>query len=246
MESTTSAKAPTTIDVSEVMAVYFASPPEGQQIDDAKLKFEESPTGLVALSKSAFNKIVAERDNFLAQLKKADKTIAKLRKEVNTPVPSINADIAEQNREIIRLNQERRKMSDRLTAAETESKSSAEQEAKFKAEAQSYRKDYNELIADYYHIEDQYYRLHNLLKSSIKEVFRAMTELREPRLRPKAPDGCLNCGVSGHSYRSCAKEYTGLFCQICSHPDFSTDDCPWPHYSELPKQLPDHKRCKCC
>lgn len=169
-----------------------------------------------------------------------------MRKEIDTPASNINADIAEQNREIIQLNQERRELSDRLVTAEAEAKSSTKRTSKFEAEAESYRKNYQALLADYNYTEDLYYRLHKLFKRSMQEVYRAMSELREPRLRPKAPEGCLNCCVSGHSYRSCAKDYSGLFCQICSHPDFSTEDCPWPHYTELPKSLPDHLRCKCC
>lgn len=63
-----------------------------------------------------------------------------------------------------------------------------------------------------------------------------MVELREPKLRPKAPDGCLNWGTKGHSHRSCSKPFSGRFCQTCSNPDFSTEDCPWPHYKELPSK----------
>lgn len=95
MESPKSAKASTTIGASEIMAVYPASTKKGQQGDVTKSKFEESPTGLVALSKPAFDKIVAERDTFLAQLREANKIIDKLRKEVNTPAPTVNVDIAE-------------------------------------------------------------------------------------------------------------------------------------------------------
>lgn len=244
MESSTSADAPSAITFSEIMATYHTTIPEGQQIQEAKLKFEESSSGLIALSKPTLEKIVIERDTFLAQLIEANKVIDELRKKASTPAPS-NADIAEHSREILLMNQERRELSEKLVTAEEKIKSSEEQRAKLQKVVNSNKVDYDELLADYYYIEDQYNRLRQLFKRSFTEVFRAIAEFREPRLRPKAAPGCLNCGVSGHSYHTCEKTYSGRFCQICCHPDFSTEECPSPHYTELPGSS-ERLRCKCC
>ncbi|XP_051165720.1 uncharacterized protein LOC127284367 [Leptopilina boulardi] len=78
------------------------------------------------------------------------------------------------------------------------------------------------------------------------EVFRAQMQLREPLLRPKASEGCLNCGQSGHSHRLCKEKYSGKYCQKCANMGFSTEDCPWPHYAMVNYQVPECNRCKHC
>lgn len=72
------------------------------------------------------------------------------------------------------------------------------------------------------------------------------SELREIRIRPKAPEGCLNCGAQGHSFKFCKKQYNGRFCQICANPEFSTDKCPWPHAAKGKFDVPEYQRCKGC
>lgn len=158
------------------------------------------------------------------------------------------------------MNNEHRELSQELTSAngqlttcreecanlQAQLTSCREERAKLQTNVDSYEVDYKALQKDYDYVEDLYYCLRRLFKAKIKEVFQATVEIREPKLRPRAPDGCLNCGVKGLSYRSCPEPYAGHVCQICSHPNFSTEDCPWPHYKELPKAPNDDKRCKCC
>ncbi|XP_043473385.1 uncharacterized protein LOC122505672 [Leptopilina heterotoma] len=205
-----------TSDAAEVKALQFT--PEGNCVDKGKLEFQEVPTGLVALTKFGFDALIAERNTLFSQLTEATKSINELRREVTSAATTpYNAVISDQACQITQLNEKCNGLSDRLATAEEKLKSSQQLCAQHKADVDSYAE-------DYYYLEGLYKRLRRLFKDRIQEVYVSLTELREPRLRPKAPPGCLNCGVIGHNFRSCPKEYSGQFCQICSHPDFSTED----------------------
>lgn len=230
---------PTASTIPEIVALQPSPTLEDQREIGNKVKFDAFPTGLIALTKSAYDAILTERETLEARLIEANKIIDDLRKEANPIRINNHQEIVEQYRTIVRLQDEQRGLEKQLSASNDEL-------SKLKVDYDSYEIDYEDLLEDYNYLEEKYFRLKKLFKERIQEVYRAHVELREAKLRPKAPDGCLNCGKTGHSYRSCQAKYSGKFCQICAHPDFSTKECPWPHYSEWPHQLPERLRCKCC
>lgn len=88
--------------------------------------------------------------------------------------------------------------------------------------------------------------IRELFKTKMEEVFRAQAELREPHLTSIAIEGCLNCSALDHSFKECAKPYNGRFCELCGSLEFSTENCPWPHYKRRSSRVSNLHRCGWC
>ncbi|XP_043474360.1 uncharacterized protein LOC122506312 [Leptopilina heterotoma] len=144
------------------------------------------------------------------------------------------------------LLQEKQNLAEQLAKCKEEADDSKSEVAKLKKKVDSHAADYYSLLDDYNYMEKLYYRTRDLFKHKITEVLKMQSELREIRIRPRAPKGCLNCGEQGHSFKVCRKLYNQRFCQICHSPDFSTEECPWPHVADEKFDVPEHQRCKGC
>ncbi|XP_043478176.1 uncharacterized protein LOC122508724 [Leptopilina heterotoma] len=232
--------------------------------DGNQLGFDQQPTGLIALNKDNFDYLVNSRQELSNQLVEANQIIATLREEISAinekPNNSGVPNMAAHYKLLTDLLLEKQNLAEQLAKHENEAAQHEDEVALHKAEAthfkaeaaklqkivDSYETDYNALLADYNYMEKLQLRTRNLFRHKISEVFKMQAELREIRIRPKAPDGCLNCSMPGHSFKFCRNEYTGRFCQKCANPDFSTDECPWPHVAEGKFDIPDHQRCKTC
>lgn len=118
-----------------------------------------------------------------------------------------------------------------------------------KNELEAFNYDWEDLLQSYNRVEPLA-RLAKKYKSyfstKLSEVYHARAQLREPTLRPKVPPGCLNCSATGHCHRTCSVPYNGKFCQTCACTDFSTRECPWPHFANATPSLPEHLKCKRC
>lgn len=240
----------TSSTVSEIPLMRLTSTPEERLDMHHDSEFIEEPSGLIVLSRADFESLRNAQRSLSAQLKEAQECITTLRNELASakelaPIDSVH-NVSAQYKMFMELTKERQDVTGQLLESKEEATQLKQQAAKLQSDVESYERDYDSLSADYAHLEKVYTKTRDLFTRKISEVFRAQVELREPRLRPKAPEGCLICGVSGHSFRTCQKPYGGRFCQKCANPDFSTDYCPWPHYSGGSGQIPESSRCKIC
>ncbi|XP_051159142.1 uncharacterized protein LOC127286075 [Leptopilina boulardi] len=218
---------------------------EGKQVE-----FSNRPSGLIALSKTDFESLVSSRQEFSDQLMEAHKTINDLRDKLSETEATTNTngvpDVATHYKMLTELLQEKQKLAEQLPRYKEEALHFKSEATKQKKLVDSYEIDYNSLLADYNYLEKLYHRTRDLFRHKVSEVFKMQSELREIRIRPRAPEGCLNCGSPGHSFKCCKKAYSERFCQICANPDFSTDECPWPHVADGKFDVPEHQRCKVC
>ncbi|XP_043469495.1 uncharacterized protein LOC122503121 [Leptopilina heterotoma] len=227
----------------------------------SQLEFDQQLSGFMMLNKVNLEYIVNSRQEFSEQLIEANQTISTLREKLAaaeaTPSTSGITNMAAHYKMLSDLVQEKQNLADQLAkhreeTAQQLSKNEEEidhfksEAAKLKQKADSYEADYYSLLDDYNYTEKLYHRTRDLFRHKISEVFKIQSELREIRIRPRAPKGCLNCGEHGHSFKVCRKAYNKRFCQKCYSPDFCTDECPWPHVAEEKFDFPEHQRCKGC
>lgn len=215
-----------------------------------QLEFDQQSSDLIAINKANFDYIVNSRQEFFNQLIEANQTINILREKLDATeaTPPINgiADMAAHYKMLSELLQEKQNLAEQLAKCKEEADDSKSEVAKLKKKVDSHAADYYSLLDDYNYMEKLYYRTRDLFKHKITEVFKMQSELREIRIRPRAPKGCLNCSEQGHSFKVCRKPYNQRFCQICHSPDFCTEECPWPHVADEKFDVPEHQRCKGC
>lgn len=152
--------------IPEIVALQPSSTLEDQREIGNIVKFNTFPTGLIALTKSAYDVILAERETLAARLIEANNIIDDLGKEANPIRINDNQEIVQQYRTIIRLQDEQRELEKQLSASNVEL-------SKLKVDYNSYEKDYKELLKDYKYLEEKHLRLKRLFQERIQEVYRA-------------------------------------------------------------------------
>lgn len=201
------------------------------------LEFNDQAIGLIAISKADFKRLVNSRQQLLRE---------KLNVAETTPTTSKDKDAIANYKILSKLLDEKQNLAEQLASQNEEIENLKLEIAKLKSLVVSYDTDYYNLLADYDYVEELHRRTRDLFKHKISEVYKMQSELREIRIRPRAPEGCLNCSLHGHSFKNCNKPYTGRYCQKCAAPDFSTEECPRPHVAETKFDVPEHLRCKGC
>ncbi|XP_051160491.1 uncharacterized protein LOC127281050 [Leptopilina boulardi] len=218
-----------------------------ERSSDAIITSESSD--LVAVNRADFEALLSERSHLMEKLAATRKELSILEEDTRpsaTPTSRFEADLGDQYKALLDLLKERHDLSAQIAKITEESDDLRANCARMKKDLKSYEEDYHHLSEDYSYQEDYSNRLRELFHRTVSEVYHAHANLREPKLRPKVPEGCLNCGIPGHSFRSCHKKYSGKFCQVCAHPDFTTKECPWPHYPNAFTSIPENRRCKSC
>lgn len=169
--------------------------------------FAEERSGFVLVTRDDLNAKTTSQQTFLTQPDEANASIAHLQEQLRNPAtqPVANAShpLEESMKTLIELNSERRLLTYRLEEAKEEVDFYERESTKQQKLVKSYEDDYNALSADYDYLDDLHKRTQKLFTSKISEVFRLQSELKEVRIRAKAPEGCLNCNMSGHSFRTC-------------------------------------------
>ncbi|XP_051176163.1 uncharacterized protein LOC127291227 [Leptopilina boulardi] len=221
------------------------------QRGDTPLDISVETSGLVALRREHFEGLLSKQQALMKTVAEQSDTIRSLRRQVDAGKATqsrdnTSSDITDLYRKLLDSVQRERELSNSLVAAQKELAEYKVENKSMKADLESYDYDYKSLSNDYTAVEILNKRFKELFSKKMSEVFLAQAELREPRLRPKASEGCLNCGQQGHSFRLCKQPYTGKYCQKCAIEGFSTADCPWPHYAMVRYQVPESNRCKHC
>ncbi|XP_043481306.1 uncharacterized protein LOC122510599 [Leptopilina heterotoma] len=233
----------------EIPVLCITPLPEDQGEPSSAITLEQPSSGLVVLRKTTLETLLAERDNLKEKLTTIQQQLSSFeeKEKLNCATTSKATEHKEEHYQFMAdLNKERYNLTNTISELQKEITDLKVERATMKKDLDSYEADFNRVCDDYSYQEDYSLRLKKLFYNTVSEVCHALANLREPKLRPKAPEGCLNCGISGHSFRSCQRKYNGRFCQTCAHPDFSTAECPWPHYPNGPSSIPESSRCKSC
>lgn len=217
----------------------------------------EEASGLILLRKGELEEIlssqVSTNSRLTEALQRVDELQAKLDEKELSGLTSPSSTSSNSNDELmhafLELSKDHRQLAEKLNVAQNELQSTQKKNEALQAELTAFNYDWDSLLSEYNRIKPQA-RLSNTYKkyfaNKISEVYHAHAQLREPALRPKVPPGCLNCGKLGHSHRSCSTQYNGKFCQECACTEFSTQDCPWPHFVNAMPSLPEHLKCRRC
>ncbi|XP_043460932.1 uncharacterized protein LOC122503610 [Leptopilina heterotoma] len=212
----------------------------------------EEASGLVLLRKEELEGILSSLESTNTRLKEALQHADNLQKEYNallsTPSRS-NTSNEGLVQALLEQSKERQNMYEKLEATQVKLQKSQEKVEELQTELTAFNYDWDNLLADHKKIQPLAKlsnRYKNYFTQKLSEVYHAQAQLREPALRPKPPPGCLNCGGRGHPHYTCPKEYNGKFCQECNCTDFSTRECPWPHFANAEPSLPEHLKCRRC
>ncbi|XP_051153660.1 uncharacterized protein LOC127276943 [Leptopilina boulardi] len=211
------------------------------------------PSGLTILAKADVESLIKSSNAMAAQLREERVTTHSLRlgstQSLSSSTEPSFRQIEKLYDSLLTVTNEKSSLTDQLAKTKEELRHCKQQVDKLQTKGEKLQDKYEALQEDYdYAAYDAKLakRYKDIFRETLSDVYRAVAELRELQRRPRAEQGCLNCGIPGHSYRSCTKPYSGKFCQKCAHPDFSTSECPWPHFVNGPPGIPEHLKCKRC
>lgn len=212
----------------------------------------EEASGLVLVRKEELEGLLSSLESTNAELKEALQHVDELQKEQNELASTHRGkDTSNEGlvQALLEQSRERQSIYKKMEDTQTTLQESQKKVEELQAELAAFNHDWDNLLTDYDRIEPLAKlskRYKDYFAQKLSEVYHAQAQLREPALRPKPPPGCLNCGSLGHPHYSCPTEYNGKFCQECTCTDFSTRDCPWPHFANAKPSLPEHLKCKRC
>lgn len=229
---------------SQVPLVRYTGPRNDGDASPPTFRREES--GRVLIPAADLDALLRDNEEHKRMLKEQRATVSTTAADPHT------AQLTAYHYEaMLTVMREKQAISERLAKAEEELSAKRTEALQLQLRLKDTDKELTKRVRAYHKLQakiDTLTRIKKLFTKCVVEVHQAQCKLRQPKLRPKAAKGCLNCGTEGHSWRSCPRKDSGaVFCHVCNAIGFTAEDCPWPHYREfIDDSVPLSLRCKTC